>query len=151
MKRRIYLILLAVSMLFTSAYLTGCEKYPDGPSISFTSREARVTNNWEAILISKNDIDIKQDFDYINMDFAENGNFTWTFKLPDDPTVYKFEGSNPVWELATLDEQIKISYFDNSVGDNRLLYFTILRLTSDELWINYIDNGDQMSLRLSPR
>ncbi len=151
MNRRISFFLLAVILLFSSAYLSGCKKYEDGPVIAFQSRETRVINDWKAFLISKNDIDIKTDFEYVHMSFRENGVFEWFYKLTGNPTEYKFEGKDPRWELATLDEQIKITYLDESVGDDRLLYFDIKRLASDELWINYIDNGDRMSLRLSPR
>jgi hypothetical protein len=151
MNRRIYFFLLAVFMIFSSAFLSGCKKYVDGPVISFSSREARVINDWKAVLISKNDIDIASDFEFIHMNFRENGVFEWFFKLTGDPTDYQFEGKNPSWELASLDEEIKISYFDENVGDDRLLYFNILRLAEDELWITYIDNGDRMGLRLSPK
>lgn len=155
MNRRIYFFLLAIFMLFSSGFLTACKKYEDGPVLSFSSREARVVNEWEAILISRNDIDIDDEFEYIHMNFREPGNnggvFEWVYKLTGDPTEYKFEGSGPMWELATLDEQIKITYFDDNLGENRLLYFTIVRLTAEELWINYTDDGDRMALRLVPR
>lgn len=151
MNRRIYFFLLAIFMLFSASFLTGCKKYEDGPVFAFSSREARVANDWKAVLISKNDIDIASDFEYIHMTFRDNGVFEWVYKMTGDPTEYKFEGENPTWELATLDEEIKIEYFDSSAGDTRLLYFDILRLTEDELWFNYVDQGDRIGLRLSPR
>jgi hypothetical protein len=143
--------IIAFSLLLLLTTLISCQKYEDGPAISFRSAETRVTNDWQVLLISKNDIEITSDYEYIHMNFKANGLFEWFYKLSGDPTEYKFEGKDPRWEMATLNSQIKVTYFDEAVGADRLLYFEIFRLTSDELWVNYIEDGDRYSLRMAPR
>ena len=102
------------------------------------------------IVMTANDIDIASDYEYIEMNFMENGKLLWKYKLTGDPTEYNFEG-DPEWELATLDEEIKITYFDDNAGDERLLYLNVLRLTADEFWFTYIDNGDRIGIHLNPK
>ncbi len=137
-------------VLVLGSLLPACKKYEEGPVISFTPREERVTNAWQAQVISRNDIDETVDYEYMYLNFQSNGSVEWLYKRTDDPTEVKFEG-NPTWELATLDAQIKVTYTEDGTFLTRLLYFDILRLKEDELWLNYTFDGDNHSLRLIPR
>ncbi len=47
------LLLFFIPLLFTS-----CNKYPDGPGLSFRSAEKRLTGKWRLSLISYNDTDV---------------------------------------------------------------------------------------------
>ena len=137
-------------MLVLGSLLPACKKYDEGPVLSFTSREERVINTWQAQIISRNDIDETVEYEYMYLTFQSSGVVEWTYKRLDEPSEFKF-GSNPKWELATLDEQIKVTYVDDVIFSDRLLYFDILRLKEDELWLDYVFDGDNHSLRLIPR
>ena len=139
--------LLAFSLL-AGTFFSSCKKYEDGPVISFKSPEARATNNWQAELISRNEIDVTRNYEYMHMDLKSGGEFVWTAKLIDDAQDSTFNGT---WEMATLDQQIKVDYIDPVSFEPRLLYFDIRKLKSDQMWLDYIWKGNKYALRLIPR
>ncbi|MDB4285990.1 lipocalin family protein [bacterium] len=148
----------SVALFFVlTSILTSCNRYPDGPGISFRSKEERVTNTWQAQLISRNELDETKDYEYMTLNFNSNGTFEWVAKKIGDNE----EKLSTTWELASADNQIKLSYNDGSpVNPDKLLYFDISRLKEDELWIDYVGtmeedgvfltDGDNFSLRLIP-
>ncbi|MEM6263442.1 MAG: hypothetical protein AAGI38_13095 [Bacteroidota bacterium] len=145
-QRPLFLSILAILMVL-SGLTIGCRKYEDGPTISFRSRSERVMNNWQAVLISRNDIEETQRYDYMHLFFRDNNTFEWKFKERDSVNEEIFLSS---WELATNDLQIKLTYLDETTGQERLLYFDVLRLKEDELWLDYVRDGDYHSIRLAP-
>lgn len=135
-------------LLITLGMLLGsCRKYEDGPSFSFISKKERVTNTWTASEIFRNDIDETKDFDIYSMQFTKNGRLTWTIQ----PAGFSAPVSESAdWELASVKEQIKLTFDtpDPVSGETRLLYMDILRLTEDQLWISFLQDGDYYDLRL---
>lgn len=125
-----YLIiaLLAVSLLF------GCQRYEDGPVISFKSRTTRVENNWKANVFSRNDLNELDQYEYMNVAITGT-QFTWQAKPIGEDTVYTFDAT---WELASLDRQIKTTFLSPVTNEEALLYFDIFRLKDDELWLEYV-------------
>jgi len=155
MKR--YSILALGFMLCLSAMfsLSACRKYEDGPSLSFSSKESRVVNDWKAVGFARNDITEINDYENITMSFSEIagddeedfGDFTWTTRLKNDTTDWSFSAK---WQFATLKKQIKLSYTDSTLNEDRLLYMDILRLKKDEMWLNYQIETDYYHIRLVP-
>jgi hypothetical protein len=128
--------------------LSGCRKYEDGPTFSLTSREERVANNWTAELVFRNDIDETDEYLTYAMVFSKGGRLTWQLELKSEPTAFLEIGAS--WELTSLDRQIKLTFDDPDPisGDIRLLYMDVRRLTSDELWLSFLQDGDYYDLKL---
>lgn len=139
-------VIVALSLLLLLPMFSGCRKYPEGPSISFRSKAERVANNWRANFVFRNNIDETVRYDNYEFRFDRNGEFTWTVT---------FEGLDPfslsgTWELATVDEEIKLTYNDPAAAEERYLYLQILKLYEDDLWVSFISEGDQYDLKLLP-
>lgn len=144
MKHRGFLWSMVLVLMMTGG---ACQRYEDGPLVSLRSREQRVINNWKAFLISRNDLDETYKYDQLFINFKSNKDFEWIVKLSGQPET-TLTGK---WELASLDQQVKLSYTDPVTFEARLLYFDIIRLTEAESWMNFIRDGDLYRLRLSPR
>lgn len=133
---------LAMPLLFTS-----CRKYADGPTISFRSKEERIANNWAATFVFRNNIDETARYESFNFTFIKSGAFTWTVKPAGATEPVILTGT---WELASVKEQIKLTYFDAASAEVRLLYMDILKLYEDEIWLGFISEGDQYDLKMFP-
>ena len=60
--------------IITSALLlTECKKYPEGPSISFRTKKARIINSWKVSKYLENNVDLTTNFN--NVFDSENINF----------------------------------------------------------------------------
>ncbi len=150
-------VFLAVFALILMLAFASCRKYDDGPTVSFRSKEARVENVWKVESISRNDLDESDLYQSITWNFQDAnsegvGQLEWTYRLEGDSADVVFPAT---WELATLDEQIKLTYLDivdpiNSVIETRLLYLDIRRLAEDEFWFEYKLDGDSYFVRLVP-
>ncbi|WNJ21490.1 hypothetical protein [Pontibacter sp. G13] len=133
-----------VLCLITGFAMNGCQKYEEGPLISFRSKTQRVTNNWVATEIYRNDLDETLKYDLFSMVFTSGGEFTWTIQP---------SGGLPVsitadWELARLDQEIKLTLDEDNALERELLYLEIKRLTEDEMLIRYLIEGDYYDLVL---
>lgn len=144
MRNRILLSLAIVSMLI----VTGCRKYPDGPTISFIPKMNRISQNWVVDQIYRNDIEETDQYDLYGMNFTQGGRLTWTIDLRDiDPVAITGD-----WELASVKEQVKFTFDEKDPvsGETRLLYMDIRRLTQDQLWLYFLTDGDYYLVRLRP-
>lgn len=138
--------LLLGALMAAPLMFTGCRKYPDGPTISLLSREERVSNNWTAASIFRNNIDETTQWEVYDISFTKSGQFTWTIK-PDGAPGLTLNGT---WELATVDEQIRLEYTDPSANETRLLFMDLLKLQEEEMWVGFISEGDEYDLKLFP-
>ena len=131
--------------------LPSCRKYDDGPSFSLRSKVSRVTNNWNADIVARNNIDETEFYDTYNMVFDDKEDsdgrmgLTWTIKRRDmaDSVI------TARWELASVNEQIKLTMTDfPTVGETALLYIDILRLEEDAMWLRFLTDGDYYNVQL---
>ncbi len=135
--------------LLVSVFLaTGCRKYPDGPTISLLSKEARISNNWKTSFVFRNNIDETARYEVYQLDFNKSGTFTWAIRPEGAAADFTLTGR---WELASVKEQIRLEYTDPSAGATRLLFMDILKLYDDEMWVGFISEGDNYDLKLLPR
>ena len=133
----IWVILLSMAFLFSS-----CRKYDDGPTFSLISKKERVANDWKTVTVFRNDIDETKEYPTYSINFGKK-DVTWKFQRSTDTNPTEITGT---WELASVKEQIKISYVVGS--ETRLQYMDILRLTETELWVSYLRDGDYFDIRL---
>lgn len=141
-KTRFLLLTLILFAVLSSA----CRKYEEGPSFSLRSKIERVSNDWNFQSLARNNIDESMDFEKFNMNFTKAGRLTWTVKFPDADEV-TVEGD---WELASVKEQVKITFDDPDInGDTRLLFMDILLLEEDQIRFRYLSEGDYYNVLLN--
>lgn len=139
------LILVLALLMSAPLMFTGCRKYPDGPTISFISKEERVSNTWSATSIFRNNIDETVQYETYDLTFTRSGTFSWTVRPAGATIDVTLSGT---WELASVKEQIRLEYFDEVAAETRLLFMDILKLKEDEMWVGFISDGDQYDLKL---
>lgn len=111
---------------------TGCKKYEDGPTISFVSRENRISNTWKFESATKDGFDVMNDplvvYPGSRLDINKNGSFTWYSNIANVTGAWAFQSN---------DEEVRLS-FPAPLGEQ---VWTILRLKEDSFWVKYIENG----------
>ncbi|MEL6672569.1 MAG: hypothetical protein AAFR61_10270 [Bacteroidota bacterium] len=145
MKSTRILPILVIGLLAVSLSTTSCRKYEDGPTFSLRSKTARVVNDWKAFLVARNNIEETELYNVYDMAFNENGTMSWTIQLAADSVTATV---NADWELASVKEQIKLTFKDTpTAGETTLLYMDILRLMEDEIWLRFLSDGDYYDVR----
>lgn len=110
--------------------LSGCSKFEDGPYFSLLTVKQRLVRTWK-IEFSRNiesGIEHSADFEGWLLKFEKNGNYTKTVVYNQVQTIF-----NGQWEILGKN-QLKFEYTTNS--GNITEFYTIMRLTKKELWIN---------------
>lgn len=137
---------IGIAILLLNLTMSGCRKYPDGPTFSFQSKEARVTGNWVARTFFRNSLDELNRYDVYNLQFLREGRMVWRVQ-PAGGVLSEITGD---WELANVNEAIKITFDlrDPVSNEVRLLYMDIRRLSGDELWVSFTDiDGDKFDVQ----
>lgn len=145
-RKLVYPILL-VLIVFSFSY---CKKYEEGPTISVVPKNQRVANAWTLEAKFKNgteqqvsDVERKSTLT-LTADGKAEGKYT------DGSFSYSGDGT---WEFSEDKEEITIiitySGFGMSGTDNKT--YKILKLKSNELWLEYIDgDGDKIEYHYEP-
>ncbi len=125
---KLQLAILTVTMLATG--LVGCNKYEEGPAISFRSAASRVENEWAPKVILEDGEDVSFFFQDFSMNLTEDGRFVITNKDDLDSTITQ-EG---FWSLENKNEELRFLYTNPPVNPDRV-NFTIQKLRADEMWL----------------
>ncbi|MDR2010114.1 MAG: hypothetical protein LBQ22_06495 [Bacteroidales bacterium] len=135
----IVIVIIVSSFLFSS-----CNKYEEGPAISFFSPKNRITGTFtlENVIIDEKiyipeDLNIKEDTRIFN----KNGTGERIIKMLVESNV-----SNQIleWEFDDKKEHIRErKKIDDETWGTWTSYYTILRLTKKELWILVPDEDGQ--------
>lgn len=126
MKNIVVGLLLGIALL-----IAACSKYPDGPEVSFTSRKARLVNNWKVDQSFRNNV---QDTATTNglLEFKDNGDYQgYIFNTPQN----KFDTLTGTWRFVDSDASVQVEFKRNTDTTTRYQNWKILRLMEDELWV----------------
>lgn len=136
MKKLLFMMVVAIVAIGTE----GCKKYPDGPTISFRTRTARVANTWKIGSVMINGHDVTSTYNNINYSetYTKDGSYSYSSSLGSGSGKWAFENS---------DAQIK----RNGVSGQSSEDLTILKLKEVEFWYTYTDNGDKYEIHLVPK
>ena len=112
---------------------SSCGKYEDGPSLSLKTKTARLTGSWEVVEIDGDKVgaDIELEFDKdggLQLDY----DYSYTYYGYTYEYSMKFKGE---WEWGSNKESIELDW-----DDMEAMEWDILRLSSDELWVEDDDN-----------
>jgi hypothetical protein len=128
-------ILIAVSGMLC---FLSCKKYPEGPLLSFRSREARIVNEWACGDVLVNNASANGLYSTHFFSFGESGNFSET------------NGSNTgtgSWELTSHDDSLICTINGNYV----IHRFRIMKLKNKSIWLDENVNGSLYSWHLIPK
>ncbi|MFN0202664.1 MAG: hypothetical protein ACKVTZ_14160 [Bacteroidia bacterium] len=149
---RLLLVLLFANLLIS----TGCDRaYPDGPTLSFLPREARVINDWKASLVARNDYDDTKLYKYYEFSFTKDS-FTWKYKrtLENNPTIdtaeYVRKGA---WRLMRNGRVLQLEKLQGAtlgpiIAPYSILQADINRLANSEMWLRFQIENDYWDVKL---
>lgn len=136
--------LVLMYLVITVALFSSCQKYEDGPLISFRSKTERIANNWRVAKAIHDGNDVTGDFNRYDISLSKNGDasLTATYSFLGADYDYKTTGK---WSLVEDKEKIVLD-FENNLADAN--YF-ILRLKEKELWVR--QENSNLELHLEPK
>jgi len=123
---------------------TGCQKYKDGPLISFASKEERVSNTWIVEKAYADNADVSKDYDQYEIYLANDGDAELSAHYTVFGVTYSSKTSGS-WNFTNDKSNILINYSDDSQDAE----YQILRLTEQELWLQEI--GQDLELHLKEK
>jgi len=127
-----------VALAFVAA---SCGQYEDGPGFSLATKEARVINVWSLDAEIENGVDQEvtadDKDDYI--EFMEDGKAVFTWVTTGGTGTF-----DATWELTDDNEKLTyyMSYELGGITYTDTTESTILRLTSNEMWLEQVDGSD---------
>jgi hypothetical protein len=138
-----YLIVLS---LILHTLLTSCNKYEEGPSISFRKALTRAANTWNFSSITINGVEQVKFTEYATQKqfWAKDGNYNHTYINPSNGVAELVTGT---WELLDDARKVSIIYSDPNSGQPKVTrVYNILMLKNDEMWIRSEDNSIEAHL-----
>lgn len=129
MKTNIYTLLILFCGILMPT-LESCQKYEEGPSISFRTKKERLSNRWEVDNYKINGSDFTSLATSYDETFSKSGAYSYTWSL------FSGEGT---WAFQNNDMEIKLTGNDDQ--SSRTLY--ILKLEEKSFWYYYTKDGDR--------
>lgn len=123
--------------------LASCGKYEDGPAFSLSSKRSRVINVWKVETVSLNGNDYtslwKLLYPQFSLDIQASNDYitTWSPSLV-ETGQWRFDASR--------ENVITTPY-----GSGQTTTWRILRLKSDELWVETISGNDKSEYHMTPK
>jgi hypothetical protein len=129
------LSLLGIMLIATAA----CNKYDNGPSVSFRSKKARVVGKWntERWMIDKYYLSTDQDTDR-RAEFTDIGVYYYHERNPITHAVIDLKGT---WDFRQNKEQLILGLPDGTNSAMNYQLWDIKRLKNKELWLEMVDYG----------
>lgn len=129
---------ITIVFAFVAFVASSCGKYEDGPSFSLVPKASRLANIWKIEKVYKNDAQVALTTDESNsyVEFTEDGKVTQTLAISNQSLSI-----TGTWEFDKKKENIITKFNDN--GSLTIQTSKILRLASDELWVEITDGSDK--------
>lgn len=144
-------IILIISVLtLSSLFSVSCNRYEDGPAISFLSPTQRLTNSWTYTDVRRNGLTITQGeqsgqivYSQSTIGFEEDGRFSYVDVIRDSVTLV----GDGFWEFQNNETELILNY-DDTTRANRLL--SISRLERRFLWMSEeLDDNNSIFFQLT--
>jgi hypothetical protein len=115
--------------------LSNCQKYEDGPVISFRSRAERVANTWKVDNYKINGTDFTSVVSGYTETFTKGGDYSFDWGILNGAGTWKFQSK---------DAEIALTGTNNQ-NDRTLV---ILKLEEKEFWYYYMDGTDRVEYHM---
>jgi hypothetical protein len=125
---------ISIALLLMAFVASSCGKYEEGPMISLLPKTMRITSQWKMDKYFENGVEqtltADQKDDYL--DIKDDGILDVVYVVGSSSTT-----ATGTWELSSSKELLtfKYTYSIFTVNDE----YTILRLTTKELWLEKVD------------
>jgi hypothetical protein len=132
-----------ITVLFASLLIfgTSCNKYEDGPKISFRSKKARITNTWKVVSATDADDDVTAGYAGLTWTIKEDGTYT----TGGSTSAAAGLAETGTWEFNDKKNKLIITIPPETLPRK----WTITRLKNDELWLkNKQANGTYKTRKL---
>ena len=133
--RNTVLALLLAGMIMPT--FQSCQKYPDGPLISFRSRTERLSQTWKVSSYQKNGSDNTSKYGGYTETYTKSGNYSYSWGI--------LSGTG-TWAWANNQSDVQLS--GTSLQGTYTL--VILKLEQAELWYYYMDGSDKKEFHMVP-
>lgn len=134
-----------LALVFATTFSVSCKKYEEGPGISLRSKKGRVAGKW---------LRYKMDIDGVNqllavdlrLEMKRNGDFLSYNEDSNGDVLSEVSGE---WSFGNDKEQLVIDILDADpvLNGASTVYWDIVRLKHDDLWIEYQDNNTVYEIR----
>lgn len=138
--KNIYFLLL-FALVFVS-----CNKYEEGPAISFRSKTSRLANDWVIEKAFINDVEKTDSLPQFTITFEKSGDVTKTAYFQ-TATGLDSVTKTGLWEFDNDAENVLILFADN-FGVNESRIWRIIKLTNDEFWFEEKDSMNLLEYHL---
>ncbi len=138
--------IIKIAILFTVIIflsLTSCNKYEDGPVLSFVSRNERIANTWKMDKALDNGVDVTSSYDRYIVTLTKSGSASLTAHFTLLSLEYDYV-TNGTWNFTSNDDKLELNY-ENDFAD---AVYIILKLKEKELWLR--QENKELELHLSP-
>ena len=137
-------IKLCVILTLSVITLVSCSKYDEGPGFSLKTKKSRLVGEYdlEKLIVAGEEI---TDFDLMTYKFKKDETLDLTVTVE----ILGVETSTTTtfgWEFSSDKDRVLLTE-DSQVVDE---YF-ILKLTNDEFWFNYTEDGSDLEVHLSKK
>jgi len=127
--------------VLSATVLGSCQKYEEGPAISLTPRTERVANTWIISYAQEDGQNVSEDYDQYELYMNTDGDAQLTASYSAFGTSYNTT-TDGTWTFTNEEENLKVDFEDDD-QDNE---YRILRLKSDELWLQDLDQDLELHL-----
>lgn len=132
--------LLVISAVLVFIF-TSCGKYEDGPMFSLASKKSRVVNTWrlDREFVNGSEVSLSADDKDDYFELRKDGSATYTWVSGNSST--SFSGG---WEFDDSKEHLILSITFTVLGQTTTekTTYKILRLKSNEMWLEEVDGND---------
>jgi len=128
--------------------LTECKKYPEGPSISFRTKKARIINSWKMSKYLENNVDLTTNFNSVFTNFSFVTSKDEEYKIIKTVSVFSTNLTTTEigsWNLASNKKTLNVTPISISAGTlPSTTSFQILKLYENEIWLRSIDSNGKI-------
>ena len=129
MKKTIIVAGIALALVFAGV---SCNKYEDGPGISFRGKKNRVDGKWKVSTATYDDNDIAGLYEGMEKTYFYEG----TYALGGSNGLFSYSGTG-TWEF----NDDKTAIVETEDGSNTATTYTITKLKHEELWLKRTDGA----------
>jgi hypothetical protein len=139
-------IIIIFFVLATIISISSCNKYENGPSVSFRSKVHRIANTWKYENYVVNGVELAGNPEYqtLKQFWAPNGEMNTTSINQVTGLASSVSGK---WELVDNDKKIRVTQNNVVQGIPDLVtMYTILKLANNEMWLRSGDLSTDIHL-----
>ncbi len=125
--------------------LVSCSKYENGPDFSLLSKKERVANHWtvsEATHLSGDAPDFHSTYVKYQLNIGIDKNYTIS---------YRPGGIGDYCEMGTWVFNSDKTHLITTSASGEIVDYHILRLSKNELWVRFSNDGNEWELHLWPK